>query len=90
MEWIFKVQRMTVLEEPNKSTVALLDLLVNDGLLLKGFAVKKGENGLFVDVPSKQGKVEKWYDQVEFFDKRVKKQMVEAVLAEYESKTVKA
>ena len=89
MEFVFKVQRMTVLDEPSKATVAFADLLVNDGLLIKGLTVNQGENGPFVSVPAKLGKDEKWYDQIEFFDKRVKKQMNEVVLKEYEEKKKK-
>jgi len=89
MEFIFKVQRMTVLDEPSKSTLAFADLLVNDGLLIKGLTVCTGKNGPFVGLPAKRGEDEQWYDQIEFFDKRVKKQMVEVVLKEYEEKKKK-
>jgi DNA-binding cell septation regulator SpoVG len=89
MDWTFKVDRMTVLDQPAKSTLAFADLVINDGLKIKGFTVCSGDNGPFVGVPSEIGKDQKWYEQVEFFDKRVKKQMVDAVLKEYEAKTVK-
>jgi DNA-binding cell septation regulator SpoVG len=89
MEFVFKVQRITVLDEPSKSTLAFVDLLVNDGLLIKGFTVCTGKTGPFVGVPTERGKDEKWYEQVEFMDKRVKKQMVDVVLKEYEEKKQK-
>jgi DNA-binding cell septation regulator SpoVG len=89
MEFDFKVERMVVLDEPSKSTLAFADVLVNDGLLLKGFTVCTGKTGPFVGVPTERGKDEQWYEQVEFMDKRVKKQMTEAVLKEYEAKKQK-
>jgi DNA-binding cell septation regulator SpoVG len=89
MDWTFKVDRMTVLDQPSKSTLAFADLVVNDGIKIKGFTVNTGNNGLFVGIPSELSKDEKWYEQVEFFDKRVKKQAFETIIAEYEVKTTK-
>ena len=89
MEWTFKVERMTVLDEPTKTTLAFADLVVNDGLSNKGFTVCAGKTGPFVGVPSERGKDEKWYEQVRFSDKKVKKQMVDTVLKEYEARTKK-
>ena len=90
MEWSFKVEKMLVLEEPTKSTLAFVDVVVKDGLLIKNFTVCTGKNGPFVGFPSDRGKDEKWYEQVEVFDKRVKKQLVETVLEAYELKAKKS
>ena len=90
MEFTFKVEKMVVLDEPTKSTLAFVDVVVNDGLLIKGFTVCNGKNGPFVGFPSERGKDEKWYEQVEVFDKRVKKQLVETVLEAYELKAKKS
>ncbi len=90
MEWIFKAEKVVVLDEPTKSTLAFVDVVVNDGLLIKGFTVCSGKNGPFVGIPSERGKDEKWYEQIEFFDKRVKKQLVDTVLAAYELKAKKS
>lgn len=53
------------------------------GIVIKGFTVMDGSNGLFVSMPRHQGKDGKWYDTVYPTTKGLKQQLSEAVLAAY-------
>ncbi|MFH0855935.1 MAG: SpoVG family protein [Candidatus Omnitrophota bacterium] len=53
------------------------------GIVVKGFSVVDGSNGLFVSMPRHQGKDGKWYDTVYPTTKELKAQLCEAVLTAY-------
>jgi stage V sporulation protein G len=60
-----KIVRMNKLEaKPNGKTAAFLDIQTNDEILIKGFKLMDGQNGLFLAVPSQKGKDGKYYDSV--------------------------
>lgn len=59
-----KIARMTKLDGSKSKTVAFFDLQTDDGILLKGFKVVKGEKGLFVAPPNEKGKDGKYYDSI--------------------------
>ena len=76
---IIKIHR---LPEGNR-VKAFVDLGVNDALLIKGIRVVNGKEGLFVSMPSEQGKDEKWYERVRCMNKEVKGLIARKVLEAY-------
>ena len=53
------------------------------GIVIKGFSVVNGSNGLFVSMPRHQGKDGKWYNTVYPTTKELKAQLSEVVLTAY-------
>jgi len=53
------------------------------GVVIKGFSVVNGQNGLFVSMPRHQGKDGKWYNTVYPSTKELKQQLSEVVLEAY-------
>jgi len=53
------------------------------GIVIKGFSVVNGSNGLFVGMPRHQGKDGKWYNTVYPTTKELKEQLSEVVLTAY-------
>ena len=57
---VIKIHRL-----PQESRVkAFVDLGINDALLIKGIRIVQGKKGLFVTMPTEQGKNERWYERV--------------------------
>ncbi len=93
MELSFKTEKVHVLPEPKKNTLAFVDLLVNDNLVIKGLRVCASKNGPFVSFPQtkgeeKEGKAE-WYNNAYLKNKESEKAMQEVVLKAYEEKKQK-
>jgi len=63
---------------------AFVDVLVNDEIIIKGFKVIDGEQGLFVGNPSEKGKDNKYFDTVFFQIPNQKNALEKVVLDEYE------
>ena len=65
-------------------TKGFADLTFNEALVVKGFTLKEGKNGLFLSPPTKKDKNEenKWHDQVFSLTTELRQEMLEAVLAE--------
>jgi len=61
---------------------AFADISFN-GVVVKGFSVVEGKNGLFVSMPRHQGKDGKWYDTVQTETKELKQQLSDVVLEAY-------
>ena len=78
----FKVKRIYRLEG-NGNTKAFVDLVVNDGLLIKGLRIVNGQKGQFVSMPREQGKDSKWYDSIRPLNKEIQQQIQSAVLSAY-------
>ncbi|MFA5062696.1 MAG: SpoVG family protein [Candidatus Omnitrophota bacterium] len=53
------------------------------GIIIKGFSIVDGSQGLFVSMPRHQGKDGKWYNTVYPTTKELKTQLCEAVLTAY-------
>jgi len=53
------------------------------GIIVKGFSVVDGSQGLFVSMPRHQGKDGKWYNTVYPSTKELKEQLCAAVLTAY-------
>ena len=66
-----------------KRVKAFVDIVVNDAILIKGIRVIEGKKGMFVSMPSEQGKDEKWYDRVRCLSDEVKDLVSERVLEGY-------
>ena len=45
-------------------TAAFFDIETNDGIIIKGFRIVNGANGLFITAPNDKGKDGKYYDNV--------------------------
>ena len=45
-------------------TAAFFDIQTNDGIIIKGFRIVNGSNGLFISAPNDKGKDGKYYDNV--------------------------
>jgi DNA-binding cell septation regulator SpoVG len=60
-----KIIRMNPLKGESKSrTAAFLDVQTNDGIILKGFRLVNGSNGMFLSAPDEKGKDGKFYEKV--------------------------
>ena len=79
-----KVDR--VYKTPNGSagaTKAYVDVNVNDVLVVKGFRVVDGKNGLFVSLPQEQGKDKRWYETIRCLSEEIRGEMNEKILTAY-------
>lgn len=60
-----KIIRINPLQNSNNSkTVAFLDIQTEEGIIIKGFRLVNGSNGLFLSAPNEKGKDGKYYDSV--------------------------
>ena len=59
-----KIVRMNPLKNSESKTVAFFDMQTNDGIVIKGFRIVNGTNGLFVSSPDEKGKDGKYYERV--------------------------
>tara|TARA_B110000014_G_C20125596_1_gene599275 strand:- start:4241 stop:4573 length:333 start_codon:yes stop_codon:yes gene_type:complete len=66
---------------------AFFDLKTNDGFVVKGFKLVEGINGLFVGMPSAQGKDGEYYDTV-FADKELRDELQQIALRAYGQESV--
>ena len=94
MGFSFKAEKVHILPESNKPTLAFVDLLINDDQIIHGVrVVDNGKNGCFVSLPQKLGKDKEgkdtWFDQVRFKNKESKSAISEVVLKAYEDKKQK-
>jgi stage V sporulation protein G len=76
---VLKIHRL-----PQDSRVkAFVDLGVNDVLMIKGIRIVQGKKGLFVSMPTEQGKNDRWYERVRCLNKDIKLLIAEKVLEAY-------
>ena len=64
-------------------TKAFFDIETSEGIIVKGFKLVEGANGLFASAPSEKGKDDKYYDQV-IFPKEMKKELNELALSKFD------
>lgn len=76
-----KIARMNPYDGESK-TAAFFDLETNEGIVIKGFTLVEGQNGLFVSVPSSKGKDDKYYEKV-ILPQDLKKQLGEMAIEKY-------
>jgi len=72
------------LQENKEHLKAYADVLLDEAYMVKGLSVVDGKNGLFVNMPQKQGHDEKYYDQFYPVTKEARENLVKAVLDEYQ------
>ena len=61
---------------------AFFDLRTNEGIVIKGFKLVEGVNGLFVGMPSQKGKDEEFFDTV-FMERDVRDKLNDLAMDEY-------
>ena len=76
-----KISRMNKYDADSK-TKAFFDMETEEGIVVKGFSLVEGSNGLFASVPSHKGKDEKYYENV-IMSKEQKKELNDLALAKY-------
>ena len=64
---------------------AFVDLGINDVLLIKGLRVVEGKNGLFVSMPTEQGKNDRWYERVRCLNQDFRSLIAHKVLEAYKA-----
>ncbi len=78
-----KIVRMNPLKNNSGSkTVAFFDMQTKDGIVIKGFRIVNGSNGLFVSSPDEKGKDGKYYESV-ILPKEMKDELQQIALEEY-------
>ncbi len=77
-----KILRMNLFDGEGK-TKAFFDIETGDGVIIKGFKIVDGSNGLFASPPSEKGKDDKYYDQV-ILPKEMKKELNELALSKFD------
>ena len=65
---------------------AFADVRVGDCLVIKGFCVMEGKNGIFVSMPRKASKDGRWFDIVDA-DESFKRALENKVLESYDRET---
>tara|TARA_B100001175_G_scaffold268307_1_gene239648 strand:+ start:134 stop:451 length:318 start_codon:yes stop_codon:yes gene_type:complete len=66
---------------------AFFDLKTTEGFVVKGFKLVEGISGLFVGMPSTQGKDGEYYDSV-FADKELREELQQVALRAYGQESV--
>lgn len=66
---------------------AFVDLGINDALLIKGIRIVQGKKGLFVSLPTEQGKNERWYERVRCLNEEVRSLIAQKVLEAYSAES---
>jgi stage V sporulation protein G len=77
-----KIVRMNLLQNSSSRTLAFFDVQTMDGIIIKGFRVVNGTNGLFISSPDEKGKDGKYYENV-ILPKEMKDNLQELALDEY-------
>ena len=72
---------------PWGNTQAFFDLKTNEGIVIKGFKIVEGINGLFVSMPSRKGKdqqgEDKWFDTIWIEDQNLRNTLNQLALDAY-------
>ena len=77
-----KIVRMNSLSNNLGKTAAFFDLQTHDGIIIKGFRIVNGSNGLFIASPDEKGKDGKYYENV-ILPKEMKDTLQELAIKEY-------
>ena len=59
---------------------AFCDIIVSNIMIIKGIRIIEGTNGLFVRLPSKQGKDGKWYESIKPASKEIRDTLNEIII----------
>jgi stage V sporulation protein G len=63
-------------------TAAFFDIETNDGIIIKGFRIVNGSNGLFISAPNDKGKDGNYYDNV-ILPKEMKSEVEKQAIEEF-------
>lgn len=78
-----KIVRMNKLENSSGGkTAAFFDIETPDGIVIKGFRLINGSNGLFISAPDEKGKDGKYYEKV-ILPKEMKETLGKTAIEEY-------
>lgn len=78
-----KIVRMNPLKSDGSGkTAAFFDIQTNDGIVIKGFRLVNGSNGLFLSSPDQKGKDGKYYETVTL-PKEIKSELEKLAIDEY-------
>jgi DNA-binding cell septation regulator SpoVG len=77
-----KISRMNPYNGESK-TAAFFDVETQEGIIVKGFKLIKGQNGLFSSPPSEKGKDDKYYERV-LLSEDQKKELNDLAVKAYE------
>lgn len=78
-----KIYRMNKLDSNSGGKVAaFLDIQTDDGIIIKGFRLVNGSNGLFLSAPDQKGKDGKYYENV-VLPKEMKEQVEKLAIDEF-------
>ena len=80
---VMTIERMFPINSSNSKVKAFFDIKTEEGIIIKGFKIIEGTNGLFASVPSTKAKDEKYYDDVVFPSKEMKEKLNEMALEAY-------
>lgn len=78
----FEVSGIRKLDGEGK-TKAFCDVSICGTLLVRGFRVVEGKNGMFVGMPRRQGKDGQWYETVSLLNEELKGKLNDIVLEAY-------
>ena len=81
---VIKIHRFS----QNSRIKAFVDLGINDALLIKGVRIVEGKKGLFVSLPTEQGKNERWYERVRCLNEGVRSLIAQKVLEAYSAQSL--
>ncbi len=84
MELDFKVTRLHKFDGTG-ATKAMCDIAISDQIVIKGFRIVEGKNGLFVGLPQEKGKNGKWYDCAFPLTPEVREALNKTVLSAYQA-----
>lgn len=76
-----KISRMNPLRGESK-TAAFFDIQTEEGIIIKGFRLVNGSNGMFLASPDEKGKDGKFYDTV-IVPKEIKTELEKTAIEEY-------
>ncbi len=74
--------RMSKLDNSTGGLRAYFDIQTDDEIIIKGFRVVNGPNGLFVSAPNEKGKDGKYYETVTL-PKEMKQKLEKMAIEEY-------
>ena len=61
---------------------AYFDIQMDDGIIIKGFRIINGQNGLFISPPTEKGKDGKYYESV-IIPQEIRNSIQKIAIAEY-------
>ena len=78
-----KIYRFNSFENSESNTKAFVDIIIDNEVIVKGFKLIEGKEGLFLGNPSEKSKNEKYYDTVRFQTIETKKEVEQLAIAKY-------